>query len=142
MWHGRHMSMILDHINGVPNDNRLENQQIVCPNSAATLSTHCGRKNLRLPGSRECAVCGNEFVPHEDRQKHCSRECRTRHDNRRRGPMPEAWRVPRPPYEVLIEELRSSTYVAVGRKSRVTDNAIRKWVRRYREMADESPSLR
>jgi hypothetical protein len=36
-WRGKYMGMILDHINGVRNDNRLENLQIVCPNCAATL---------------------------------------------------------------------------------------------------------
>ena len=40
-WNGKHMSLILDHINGNPNDNRLENLQIVCPNCNATLPTHC-----------------------------------------------------------------------------------------------------
>ena len=35
------MSLILDHINGVPDDNRLENLQIVCPNCAATLAVAC-----------------------------------------------------------------------------------------------------
>ena len=45
-WKGKKMSLILDHINGVYNDNRLENLQIVCPNCNATLDTHCG-KNLR-----------------------------------------------------------------------------------------------
>jgi HNH endonuclease len=39
MWRGRPMSMILDHINGVRDDNRLENLRMVCPNSAATLDT-------------------------------------------------------------------------------------------------------
>ena len=29
--------LILDHINGVHDDHRLENLQIVCPNCAATL---------------------------------------------------------------------------------------------------------
>src|SRR5579884_2361549 len=36
-WRGRRMALILDHINGVADDNRLENLQIVCPNCAATL---------------------------------------------------------------------------------------------------------
>lgn len=43
MWQGREMSLILDHVNGVANDHRLENLRIVCPNCAATLDTHCAR---------------------------------------------------------------------------------------------------
>jgi hypothetical protein len=39
------MSIILDHINGVRDDHRLENLRMVCPNCAATLDTHCGRRN-------------------------------------------------------------------------------------------------
>jgi len=50
-WNGRRMSLILDHINGVSNDNRLENLRIVCPNCAATLDTHCGRN---IPRERMC----------------------------------------------------------------------------------------
>jgi hypothetical protein len=46
MWYGEHISLILDHINGVYNDNRLENLRILCPNCNATLSTHCG-KNVK-----------------------------------------------------------------------------------------------
>jgi hypothetical protein len=40
-WHGKRMSLILDHINGVNNDNRIENLRIVCPNCEGTLETHC-----------------------------------------------------------------------------------------------------
>lgn len=42
-WNGKKMSLILDHINGMWNDNRLENLQIVCPNCNATLDTHCAK---------------------------------------------------------------------------------------------------
>jgi hypothetical protein len=45
IWRGRPMAMILDHINGVRDDHRLQNLRIVCPNCAATLDTHCGRRN-------------------------------------------------------------------------------------------------
>lgn len=47
IWRGKKMSLILDHINGKNNDNRLENLRILCPNCNATLPTHCSknRKN-------------------------------------------------------------------------------------------------
>ena len=65
---------ILDHINGVSNDNRLENLRIVCPNCAATLDTHCGRKNLRI-ATRVCPGCGEEFIPRNIRHRYCSLKC-------------------------------------------------------------------
>lgn len=37
----------------------------------------------------------------------------------------------RPPYEQLLAEVESTSYVAVGRKYGVSDNAVRKWVRSY-----------
>src|SRR4051794_6219035 len=53
-WRGRRMALILDHVNGVHDDNRLENLRIVCPNCAATLDTHCGRHNRRPEVRRGC----------------------------------------------------------------------------------------
>jgi hypothetical protein len=73
VWRGRTLSLILDHINGVSDDNRLGNLRILCPNCAATLDTHCGRK-LRLVAT-ECALCGKEFRPKNSKQRYCSREC-------------------------------------------------------------------
>jgi predicted RNA-binding Zn-ribbon protein involved in translation (DUF1610 family) len=46
IWRGAKMSLIIDHKNGDRYDYRLENLQIVCPNCASTLPTHC-RKNKR-----------------------------------------------------------------------------------------------
>jgi transposase-like protein len=44
---------------------------------------------------------------------------------------PALRRVQRPPYEQLLREIAETSYVAVGRKYGVSDNAIRKWVRQY-----------
>lgn len=43
-WNGMKISLILDHINGINNDHRIENLRIVCPNCNATLDTHCRGK--------------------------------------------------------------------------------------------------
>jgi 5-methylcytosine-specific restriction endonuclease McrA len=40
-WYGKKISIILDHINGINNDNHLENLRFLCPNCNATLETHC-----------------------------------------------------------------------------------------------------
>jgi hypothetical protein len=129
LWQGRRMSLVLDHINGVRDDHRLENLRIVCPNCNATLDTYCGRNTPRVMPGRECARCGGQFTPNADRQRYCSRECGQRAPQP--GPRPQTRRVQRPPYEQLMAELAASNYSAVGRKYGVSDNAIRKWVRAY-----------
>jgi hypothetical protein len=62
-WQGRAMSLILDHVNGIATDNRLENLRMVSPNCNATLDTHCGRQNRLYIGTRSCLHCGGEFMP-------------------------------------------------------------------------------
>lgn len=132
MWQGRPMGLILDHINGVRDDKRLENLRIVCPNCAATLDTHCGRKNrLERPG-RSCLRCDATFRARDPQQRYCSRECGTRAPRPNRGvPNVDLRRAERPPYDELLREIEATSYLAVGRKFGVSDNAIRKWVRQY-----------
>jgi hypothetical protein len=126
-WRGRPMSLILDHINGVATDNRIENLRIVCPNCAATLDTHCGKNVNRI---RVCSRCGESFVPKGREQRHCSQSCGGRSEASVRAQV-AARTVERPPYEQLVREIAESSYVAVGRKYGVSDNAIRKWLRAY-----------
>jgi hypothetical protein len=129
VWRGRPMALILDHINGVGTDNRLENLQIVCPNCAATLETHCGRNNRIEREPRRCQLCAKEFIPKYDTHRYCSQECGAA------GPRYERRKVPRPSYETLLADLESMSFLAVGRKYGVSDNAIRKWLRYYQAEA-------
>lgn len=52
-WNGQQLSLILDHINGINDDHRLENLRIVCPNCDSLLPTFCGRnkKKKLVPGT-------------------------------------------------------------------------------------------
>jgi hypothetical protein len=130
------MGLILDHVNGVSDDNRLVNLRIVCPNCAATLDTHCARKRRLTRVNQECRRCGKSFRPRDGRQRYCSRECGMRWD-RSGVPRPGARKVDRPPYSQLLREVRAVGFSATGRRYGVTDNAIRKWLRQYELEAEE-----
>jgi transposase len=135
LWHGERMGLILDHVNGKRDDNRLENLRIVCPNCAATLATHCGRKNRRAAAAIACLRCGDEFIPRAPTQRYCSRECGTRWDRTGVKLRPPR-KVARPEHADLLRQVRESGYLAVGRRYGVSDNAVRKWLREYeRELA-------
>jgi hypothetical protein len=135
-WRGIRISLILDHINGHGRDHRLENLRIVCPNCAATLETHCGR-NIRMIADRVCAQCGNEFRARHVDQRYCSRHCGIHHERPHlRVPRPETRKVPRPTYEQLKDDLAHMSWLAVGRKYGVSDNAVRKWMRWYERDAE------
>ncbi len=96
IWHDRSMALILDHINGVGDDNRIENLRIVCPNCAATLDTHCGRKSRVDYSPRECQYCSDEFIPKYTGQRYCSQPCGV-HSKGPRDSHPERRKVERPP---------------------------------------------
>lgn len=49
-WQGKTLSLELDHINGVNNDNRLENLRFLCPNCHSQTSTY-GSRNQQLNSS-------------------------------------------------------------------------------------------
>lgn len=131
VWRDRHISLILDHINGVADDHRIENLRILCPNCAATLDTHCGRNLRREP--RVCELCHAGFQPNSSRQRYCSPTCRATAPRRSRSQSrPARRKVPRPPYEQLLAEVKADGFSATGRRHGVSDNAIRKWLLQYR----------
>lgn len=49
-WCGQRLVLHLDHINGIANDNRLENLRLLCPNCHSQTDTYCNRR--RPQGTR------------------------------------------------------------------------------------------
>lgn len=129
-WNGTSMALILDHINGVANDNRYSNLRILCPNCNATLDTHCGRRNRIVRDPRACLHSGSYFLPKYAKQKYCSQDCGL-HSSGPRAPQPERRKVFRPSHAQLLTDLKTMSMCAVGRTYGVSDNAVRKWLRWY-----------
>ena len=108
-WKGKIMSLILDHKNGINNDNRLENLQIVCPNCNATLPTHCRGKNKMDKINQKKELKKNKFIIRSMNQR----------------------KVKRPIFDDLKKEIINFGLEGVGRKYGVTGNAIKKWIKTY-----------
>ena len=118
-WREKTLVLILDHINGISNDHRLENLQFLCPNCNSQTKTFAGR-NRRPQHQWHCKNCGNP-ISGKGGTKKC-RRCISLGQERSTN---------RPSLEVLLKQIEELGYRGTGRLYGVSDNAIRKWVRAY-----------
>ena len=134
-WMGNKMALILDHINGVNNDNRLLNLRIVCPNCNATLDTHCkGDRNNTFTKYDNCE-CGNTKRKYSKKCVRCYQSSRIKEIELKKTfseAMIDRRKVERPSYEQLVKEINELGYSMTGRKYGVSDNSIRKWIKFYK----------
>lgn len=110
-WRGKSLSLVLDHINGVSNDHRLENLRFLCPNCNSQTETFAGKQNRKT----HTCECGNTRHRHSKMCRACSQ---TRHR-----------KVERPPRETLEAQVAELGWTGTGRLYGVSDNAIRKWLK-------------
>lgn len=59
VWNNKPLVLILDHINGVNNDNRLENLRFVCSNCDSQLDTYKSRNKGKVGREADCASLEN-----------------------------------------------------------------------------------
>lgn len=111
-WDGKKLVLILDHINGISNDNRLENLRLLCPNCNSQTDTFAGK---RLKKYYYCKKCGTKVSRNFDMCKKCNGLQRRK--------------VERPIKKDLLEDISKLGYVGAGKKYGVSDNAIRKWLK-------------
>ena len=121
-WNGKPMTLILDHINGINNDDVLQNLRWVCPNCNSQLETTGSRNPNRKIFAKKfyCSECGKEISKGSTKCIACESKSRI-------VPL-EKMLVSR---EQLKDLIRNKSFAQIGRDFGVSDNAIRKWCEKF-----------
>jgi 5-methylcytosine-specific restriction endonuclease McrA len=128
-WRGKPVTLQLDHVNGEHSDNRISNLRLLCPNCHSQTPTFAGRNVRKGRKVRTCSQCCKSITGKSSLCRKCFMLQR-RHEK-------ISW-PSRDDLAVLIEELG---YAGAGRVLGVSDNAIRKHLkRRHRFGCDEIAS--
>lgn len=112
-WNGKKLVLQLEHKNGKGDDNRLENLCFLCPNCHSQTATYTSKKIKKY----NYCKCGKIIFKTSKSCNDCA-DKRVKIKNR-------------PTLETLIQEIKEFGYHQLSKKYDVSDNTIRKWVKRY-----------
>lgn len=130
-WFDVNLPLELHHKDGNHFNNHLDNLQILCPNCHAIQNGNSGAnigayKNITVKkrAAKYCVDCGKKITGKSTRCEECY------HKNTK-----GVFKVPLEEMPVSREELkqliRTTPFVKIGQQFNVTDNAIRKWCKKF-----------
>lgn len=117
VWRDKELSLHLDHINGIRNDNRLENLRFLCPNCHSQTDNYCGKANKTAPREPKLCECGKQINRSSNRCVECANRYRIHKID---------WLPP----EEILKLLETQSYVSLGKQLGVRDNSIRKYLKK------------
>ena len=151
-WNGHKMALELDHINGIPNDHRLENLRFLCPNCHAITDTYCGRNkdkdgdednsslqeynnaNIWVKKKKEQEEESSEKQQKRKKKpeyfcKNCGKPLKSNCDYCR--PCSQRRVLQRPSAIEIAQKVKEKGFWRGAKDYGVTDNAVRKWCKEY-----------
>ncbi len=145
IWNNKELTMILDHIDGDNHNNVVSNLRWICPNCNSQLPTFAGRnskrgektdnsnigysptsikvriykkhKTLNQGEKKICPICNKNFLSYN--AKMCV-DCYRNYQSKNV-----------PTKEELEKLIYNMPFVKIGKKYGVSDNAVRKWCKKY-----------
>lgn len=127
IWNGKPLVLQLDHINGINNDNRIENLRLLCPNCHTQTETYAGkRKEMQY----HCIKCYKSITKYSKSGlcKKCSQIARNE------NPETTCRKIMSHPTKKELEQMlikEQIPFTTVGEKYDVSDTTIRKWCKKY-----------
>lgn len=112
-WNGKNLNMQLDHINGINNDNRIENLRMLCPNCHSQTDTFCGKQK------------GKNSILKKQREINGGRTDKEISSNKNKR------KVERPTEEVLVKLIKEHGFSGTGKIYGLNGNSIKKWCLSY-----------
>lgn len=147
-WNNNKLTLQMDHINGMSYDNRLENLRLICPNCHSQTETYCrpkknkcelGESNPEHTLSRRASSANWDKFAKFDKPKkelNCCEFCKIKKCKGKfcstKCCAESSRKVARPSKEILKDEIEKMSFLALGRKYGVSDNAVRKWCANYK----------
>lgn len=111
-WNNKPLSLQLDHINGINNDNRIQNLRFLCPNCHSQTDTFSGRHRKKIT---KCIDCNKVISKKSTRCVRCA--------NNLKNEIKRKFEVSK---EDLINLIQQYPMTKVGEILGVSDNAVRK----------------
>lgn len=120
-WNGKPITLQLHHIDGDHLNNSLENLQVICPNCHSQTDNFRGKANRTEKPKTYCSVCGKELRTRKPKTGMCTLCFNKSKAKKNNIDINEVLRV--------FNELNGN-YRATGKVFSVSDNCIRKWLKR------------